>query len=57
MLVVFRCAALPHALRGKRRYVRPLLVISGPKEASNLQPFLEDTVMFFLSSTGHTGIL
>jgi hypothetical protein len=39
VIVVMRCAGLPPQLRSKNKYVKLVMVISGPGEATNLQPF------------------
>lgn len=46
-IIGIRCAALPFAERSQERFVKPLLIIPGPDEPANLQPYLQDTVEFF----------
>lgn len=47
VLIVLRCSGLPYNMKGLGRFCKPTILISGPKEATNLQPFLEELVGFF----------
>jgi hypothetical protein len=39
-----RCADIPHSERSKRSYSCVLAIIPGPKEPSNMEPYLEPMV-------------
>jgi hypothetical protein len=47
VIVVMRCATLPPELRSKNKYVNMVMAISGPGEATNLQPFFADFLSVF----------
>lgn len=47
VLISIRCASLPYNDKGHRAWTMPLLIISGPKEATNFKPYLYETVQFF----------
>mmetsp|Transcript_4818 Transcript_4818/g.14618 ORF Transcript_4818/g.14618 Transcript_4818/m.14618 type:complete len:332 (-) Transcript_4818:1287-2282(-) len=47
VMINMRCASLSYEDKGKRSMMHPLLIISGPKEATNLAPFLQEDVDFF----------
>jgi hypothetical protein len=47
VLIVLRCSGLPYTKKGLGRFCKPIILISGPREATNLQPFLQDLVDFF----------
>ena len=46
VLIVLRCSGLPYTMKGLCRFCKPTILITGPREATNLQPFLQDLVGF-----------
>lgn len=53
-IIGLRCPGLPYRLRGASSHIKPLLIISGPQEPTNMQPYLIDTVNFF-ADYGYNG--
>jgi hypothetical protein len=47
VLILLRCSGLPYAEKGKKFNGKPIMIISGPREATNLQCFLAEIVDFF----------
>jgi hypothetical protein len=53
--LTLRCGDLPHVERSKLLFTRILVIIPGPSEPKNLEPYLQDTLSAFKSFAPEQG--